>query len=362
MGVWGRINSFIQEISYGEAMWDIVSFLGIILITILLKRTFIRFIIGLLKKLTKKTETDIDDKLLKVMEKPIGLAFTTIGFYFALRIVDIPLNIEFFIDNAAKTIILFTLFWAAYRVTNIFTLLYEVISKKTETKLDNMLLSFLENGIKIVIVIIGSITLIQVWFEEIGGILTGLGLGGLAFALAAQETASNLFGSITIMTDRPFEIGDWIKTPSVEGTVEEIGFRSTRVRTFEQAVVTIPNSLISKEAIINWSKMGKRRISFRLGVTYSTTSEQIKSCLEKIREMLKKHQEVHPETIYVYFEKFGESSLDIFIYFFTKTTNWQKYLEIQEDVNIRVMEIVKELEISIAFPSRSIYVENVDNK
>ncbi len=254
------------------------------------------------------------------------------------------------------------MFWAAYRITNFFDLIYEVLSEKTEKKLDDMLLSFLKNGIKITIVIIGSITIIQVWFKEIGGILTGLGLGGLAFALAAQETASNLFGSITIMSDRPFEIGDWIQTPSVEGTVEEIGFRSTRIRTFQQAVVTIPNSVISKEAITNWSRMGKRRISYRIGVTYNTTSKQIQACVEKIRKMLNSHPEIHPETIFVYFEKFGEKSLDIFLYFFTKTTKWQEYLEVQEDVNLKILEIIRELDISIALPSRSIYVEKIDNK
>lgn len=105
------------------------------------------------------------------------------------------------------------------------------------------------------------------------------------------------------MSDRPFEIGDWIQTPSVEGTVEEIGFRSTRIRTVQQTLVTIPNSVLSKEVIRNWSKMGKRLISYRLGLVYNTGLEQLKACLEEIRKMLKEHPEVHPETIYVYFRK-----------------------------------------------------------
>ncbi|MGI6226826.1 MAG: mechanosensitive ion channel family protein, partial [Peptococcales bacterium] len=146
--------------------------------------------------------------------------------------------------------------------------------------------------------------------------------------------------------------------PQVEGTVEEMGFRSTKVRTFAQALVTVPNSVISKNPITNWSKMGKRRINYRLGLTYNTTSDQLRECVKRLREMLKSHPEVHPETIFVYFERFGDNSLEIFLYFFTKTTNWQKFLEAQEDINLQIMDILKELDLSVALPTRSIHIEN----
>ncbi|HOQ17497.1 MAG TPA: mechanosensitive ion channel family protein [Defluviitaleaceae bacterium] len=354
----GNFDIKIEDI----LMWNILLALLIILLTIVLKRAIIKLLIKLLNRLTKNSKGNWMNKLFMVLDKPLELAFVTFAFYIALKLISFPVNIGLVINNIAKTIVLFTIFWAAYRIANVFDSLYEVITEKTDKKLDGMVLSFLKNGIKIVIVIIGSITILQVWFKELGGLLAGLGLGGLAFALAAQETAANLFGGIAIMSDRPFEIGDWIQTPSVEGTVEEIGFRSTRIRTVQQTLVTIPNSVLSKEVIRNWSKMGKRLISYRLGLVYNTGLEQLKACLEEIRKMLKEHPEVHPETIYVYFERFGESSLDIFIHFFTKATERQKYLEVQEDVNLKILEILNKLEISIAFPSRTIYVEKTDKK
>jgi MscS family membrane protein len=148
----------------------------------------------------------------------------------------------------------------------------------------------------------------------------------------------------------------------MEGVVEDIGFRSTKVRTFAQALVSIPNSKLANEVITNWSRMGKRRIKFRLGIKYSTPVEKIKEFLQQVRDMLEKHPEIDKDTIFIYFDQFGDSSLDIFSYFFTKTINWKKYLEAREDVNLRIIEIAENLNIEFAFPSTSIYLENEANE
>ncbi|KJS87865.1 MAG: mechanosensitive ion channel protein [Peptococcaceae bacterium BICA1-8] len=362
MKFWEDILSLMEEFVFSESMWRIAGALAIIIFALLLRQVFVKFIVGMFRKLTTKTKSDIDDQLLEVLEKPARFAFIILGIYLAGQIINFSPNVQLFIEKISRSLILYTLFWAAYRATNTFSIFFKRLTEKTETKFDDMLASFLTNGLKGMIIIIGSITVTQVWFDEIAGILTGLGLGGLAFALAAKDTAANLFGSITIMIDRPFSIGDWIQTPHVEGTVEEMGFRSTRVRTFAQSLVTIPNSVMSNDPITNWSQMGKRRISYRLGVTYNTTSEQMRECVERLRKMLEGHPEVHKQTIFVYFESFGDNSLDIFLYFFTNTTNWQKFLEVQEDINLKIMDILKELGLSVAFPSRSIYIESMDKK
>lgn len=360
MEFWLDIKDLIQQFIISESMWRLAGAFGVILLTLLLRKIFVNLIIGLFKRFTSKTETNFDDILLDIFEKPAGFAFIILGIYLAGQIINFSPNVDIFIGRVTRSLVLFTFFWAAYRATNIFAFIFAKFSQKTDTKLDNMLISFLSNSVKIAIAIIGTVSVIQVWFKEIAGILTGVGLGGLVLALAAQDTASNIFGSITIMLDRPFSIGDWIQTPNVEGTVEDMGFRSTRIRTFSHSLVTIPNSVLSKDTITNWSKMGKRRINYRLCVTYNTTPNQIKECIERLRKMLQTHPEIHPDTIFVYFEKFGENGLDIFLYFFTKTTNWQKFLEVQEDTNLKIMNILKELGISLAYPSRSIYIENYE--
>lgn len=233
----------------------------------------------------------------------------------------------------------------------------DAVSKKLNWDIDRILIPFLSKSIRFVVVAIAISVVAQEWGYEIGGLVAGLGLGGLAFALAARDAVANIFGGIVIITEKPFSIGDWIETPSVEGTVEDITFRSTRVRTFAQALVTMPNSTLANEPITNWTRMGKRRITFHLGVTYSTPRHKLETSVRRIRNMLEQHPEIDQETLFVHFDKFAGSSLDIFLYFFTKTTDWGKWLEVKEDCNLKIMEILEEEGVSIAFPSTSVYFE-----
>ena len=211
--------------------------------------------------------------------------------------------------------------------------------------------------IQVIIAALGLITILQEWGYNITGFLASLGLVGMAIALAAKDTVANLFGSLVIFSDKPFKIGDWIKTDDVEGIVEVVGIRSTKVRTFAQALVSVPNASLANGAILNWSKMGKRRIKMSVGLTYSTTSTQMQNILKEMRVMLEKHKDIHKETIFIYFTDFQDSSLGIFCYFFTKTTNWGEYMRVREDINLKIMHIVESNGSSFAFPSRSIYIE-----
>jgi len=182
-------------------------------------------------------------------------------------------------------------------------------------------------------------------------------LGGLAFALAAKDLLANIFSGMVIIADRPFSIGDWIKTSDLEGTIEDINFRSTKIRTFEHALVTVPNSNLINAPIINFTKREMRRITFNLGVTYDTPSQALKKCIEKIQHMLVQHPSIDNKTIFVKFDSFGENGLHIFMYFFTKTTVWEEYLNIKQDVNFQILKILEEENVSIAFPRTSHYFE-----
>jgi MscS family membrane protein len=214
----------------------------------------------------------------------------------------------------------------------------------------------------IVVIVIGGMVVVQEWDFDITGIVTGLGLGGLAFALAAKDTLSNIFGLLMIITDKPFKIGDWIKTPHVEGTVEDIGFRSVKVRTFAQALVSVPNSIIANNTITNWSRMGKRRIKFNAAFTYSSTKEQLDAFTQKAERYLRNHNDIDQGTIFVKFSGFNDSSLDVFFYFFTKTTNWGEFLTVQHEVKLEIAKIAEGLNLSFAFPSQSIYMETSPTK
>ncbi|HZW67094.1 MAG TPA: mechanosensitive ion channel family protein, partial [Pseudogracilibacillus sp.] len=227
-------------------------------------------------------------------------------------------------------------------------------------KIDDILIPFLSRALQFITIIIGASIVLQEFDYHIGGLITGLGIGGLAISLAAKDALANLFGGVVIVTEKPFTINDWIMTPSVEGTVEDISFRSTKVRTFDQALVVVPNATLSNEAITNWSKMGKRRISFDLRLTYTTPKATIEDLKNKIEQALREHPGVHEETILVIVNEFQDYGIDLMIYFFTKSTDWDKNLQVREEVNLQILELLEETEAQIAIPSRKLYVKNHD--
>lgn len=305
----------------------------------------------------KKTNNTFDEEIFDSIQKPLSFLFIFIGANIALQFLDVPKEFKSFIVPLIKSGFAFIIFWTIY---NILTPLTKVINKLTHKfgkELSDDITNFLIKTLKFLVISIGFVAIMNVWGYNISGFLASLGLVGMALALAAKDTASNLFGSLVIFSDRPFKIGDWIMTPDVEGIVEQIGIRSTKVRTFAQAIVTVPNAVLANSAILNWSRMGKRRIKMNIGLTYSTTATQMQNIVKDLRTMLENHNDIHQDTIFIYFTDFQDSSLGIFCYFFTKTINWGEYMRVREDVNLKIMHIVEQNGASFAFPSRSIYIE-----
>ncbi|MEH7389737.1 mechanosensitive ion channel family protein [Bacillus sp. JJ1474] len=221
------------------------------------------------------------------------------------------------------------------------SLLFKKINaSKYNIEFDEILIPFLSKALQFLIVAISISVIAQEFNYDVNGFVAGLGLGGLAFALAAKDAIGNLFGGIIIITEKPFSIGDWIKTNSVEGIVEDISFRSTKVRTFAQALVTVPNATLANEAIMNWSKAGKRQITFNLKLPQDTSQEKLKSVVQQIENYLKNNPDIHQDTIYVTFDQYKE--MEIFINFFTVTVEWGEYLKIKEVFNYKIMDILEQ--------------------
>jgi MscS family membrane protein len=187
-----------------------------------------------------------------------------------------------------------------------------------------------------------------------------LGIGGLAVALAAKDTLANVFGSIAIIVDRPFHIGDTIKAGDLEGKVEEVGFRSTKIRTLDKSLISVPNSVITNMAVNNLSRMVNRRIRFSIGLTYDTRPEQLQMAVQRIRTLLVEHEAIHNDGLLVHFTEFGASSLDILVQCFTITTDIPEHLSIREEVCLKIMNILEELGLQIAFPSRTVYLRDTE--
>lgn len=312
----------------------------------------------MLKQFTSRTKTTVDDDMLEVLETPLKLSFILFGFILAKEWLKIE-GIEPFLNSTVKSFIIFIIFLILYRALDKSSKIVSKFSKKFGKRLGADIENFIIKTLRIIIIIIGIMSVLSEWGINVSAFVASLGLVGMALALAAKDTAANLFGSLVIFTDRPFKIGDWVLTPNVEGIVEEIGIRSTKVRTFAQALVHVPNAIIANTAITNWSRMGKRRIKMRLGLTYSTKTTQMETILQELREMLKNHKDIHPDQIMVNFDEFEGSALSIFCYFFTTTTVWAEYLKVREDVNLKMMKIVEKNGASFAFPSQSLYIESM---
>jgi len=312
----------------------------------------------IITKIIQKTNNQYDDEIVVVIEKPMKYLFIFIGIKLAIAILVFSSDIRIIINNIISSGFIFVVFWSFVKLLNYFSKHLTTITNKFGDKISPDVANFLIKSIRLFIIAIGIFTILQEWGYNISGFLASLGLVGMAFALAAKDTAANLFGSLVIFTDKPFNVGDWIKTPDVEGTIESIGIRSTKVRTFAQALVTVPNATLANSAILNWSKMGKRRIKMNVGLTYDTKVSQLEKVVLDIKNMLKNHPDIHQDTIHVYFTTFDDSSLSVFCYFFTKTTNWGEFMRVRENTNFEIMKIVEQNNTSFAFPSRSIYIEN----
>jgi len=312
--------------------------------------------------LVKKTKTEFDDLLIKAIKSPLGYMILLQGFYTAILALQLPEKIGLFeIISIVHAIYILSvsliMLYFTFKIIDIIAYYLYMQAKKSESTLDDQLVPLIVKSLRIVVVTLGILFILQNFGYNITSLLAGLGIGGLAFALAAQNTVSNLFGSITIFSDKPFQLGDWIQVGDIEGTVEDVGFRTTRVRRFDQALVTVPNSHFINTGVVNYSAMKKRRITFNLGVTYGTSASKINEVVAGIKKIIENDEEFENSFYMVRFTEFGAYSLNIFIYCFTKTTDWAEFLRIKEKFNLKIMQLVEEVGVEIAFPSQTIYLK-----
>jgi len=352
----GEYGEFWSYLIGGVPVANFVGAFIVFIFFLLLKKFFTKVVIESLLILARKTKTSLDDQIIIGLRDPIRFGFIVVGIHLFFKLI--------FVDNAFITLVLesliiYTIFWVIISLLDAlrdYIFNYNRIDKQHSKELS----AFGVRVAKWIIITIGISIVLHNWGINVTGIFASLGLGGLAFALAAKDTASNLFASIALLLDNSITKGEWVKVAGVEGVVEVVGMRTTKIRSFEKSLFTIPNHLIANNPIENFSRRGVRRIKMNIGLTYDTTSQQVESIVYQIREMLQKHPRVsQKETLLVNFNNFGESTLDIFVYAFTNTAQWSHYLDIREDIHIQIIKIVEDNSASFAFPSQSLYVENI---
>lgn len=354
-----KYGHFFQQSFLDVPIANFIFAILVFLTVLLLRKIFTKFVIVFLQKLTKNTKTFYDDRIISSIKDPLRFAFIIIALHLFFILIFKETQT---IKHILNTLIVFDIFWIILSIVEALRgLIYEVTGK-FNNDLSKEMGNFILRIIKFLISGIGLGAMLQVWGINVTALIASLGLGGLAFALAAKDTASNLFGSFSLLADKSIRIGEWIKVNGVEGVVEDIGMRTTKVRSFQKSLITVPNSIVANHPIENFSRRGIRRIKINLGLTYNTNSAQITQIIDEIKTMLRNHEGIaQKESLMVNFTAFGDSALNIFIYTFTQTANWAKYLEIREDIHLKIMKIVEDNNSSFAFPSQSIYVESLPN-
>jgi MscS family membrane protein len=328
---------------------------------LVLRQVVVRLLGRRLLTLAEHTETEADDIAIKAIVGPLGVLILLGAAFAAFRL----LAAGFFADlqNSARVFRVLTtvvVAWALFRLVDAAALILLDFARRTDNDLDDQLVPLLRKAGKLLVTAMAFLLAIQNLGYSVGGLLAGLGIGGLAFALAAKDTIANLFGGVTILVDRPFKVGHWITFDDTSGVVEEIGLRSSRIRTFAKTQVSVPNQALANATIENHSLMPKRRVKMSVGVTYATTPAQMRSLVERVETLLKNHPGVHQEFMLVKFTEFGASSLDLFVYYFSATTDWADHLQVKQELNLAIMETVEEMGLSIAFPTRTVHLVQED--
>ncbi|PRO64784.1 mechanosensitive ion channel family protein [Alkalicoccus urumqiensis] len=352
------VPDIVEEVQRAFTWQQILTAIGIFLLFLLFRKLFTTYIFKAILFFSRKVSVDTLTNVLLAFERPMRSFLVFIGLFVAFVYVPFDDTYEALFVRIFRTILIFHIFWGLFNLSASSSSVFTQIGRRFNVEFDQILLPFLSKLIRFAIVVMGLSIIASEWEYNVQGFVAGLGLGGLAFALAAQQTLGNFFGGVVIITEKPFTLGDWIKTPSVEGFVEDISFRSTSVRTFEDSLVVVPNSTLSNEPIENWTKMGKRQISFSLGVEYQTPAPKIRRCVERIEAELRQREDIDDELIIVRFTTFNESSLDLFLYFFTRPTGWVDHLNIKQEINYAVLDILESEGVSVAFPTQKLYIHD----
>lgn len=351
---WAKKKSFFL------ANWQWIALFAAILIGL-----FIKFAIELASRLLKKIIRENAywrRKILNEVQRSFELIVISLWWAISLRIVQIEGLLFSGLNLLIQIVFGYGMIWFAYNLISIGSDYLKRKTIRTGTSLESQLIPFAEKTLKVTVIALGVLLILQNLGINVMSLLAGLGLGGLAFALAAKDTAANLFGSIMILLDRPFKVGDWINVDGADGTVEEVGFRSTRIRTFYNSLISIPNSVVAVTKVDNYGLRDYRRVREVLGITYDTPAEKMEAFVEGIKNIILAHPMTVKDNFHVCFTGYNQSSLDLLIYFFLRVPSWSQELVEKQNVLLSILRLAHELDVRFAFPTQSLHIESFPEK
>jgi MscS family membrane protein len=301
-------------------------------------------------------KVSVDRKLEGKIWRPLGLLLRALVWYVGTILIEFPPHVLLVLQVAVKAFAVIASIWTALLLIDLFISYLTRQVRRTRTKLDDLLVPLLSRMLKILVICIGIITFADMLQLPLAGLISGMGIGGLAIAFASKDAIANLFGSITVLMDQPFEIGDWIIVEGVEGSVESVGMRSTRVRTFYNSVITVPNNMLTNAVIDNMGRRQYRRFTSTLSMEYGTEAGKILTFVEGVRELIRLHPMTRKDYFHVYLNQFSAASLDVMLYCFFQCPDWSTELRERERLMVDILRLADELGISFAFPTQTIHL------
>ena len=375
-------SKFFEQIFWGNTVQAYCLFVGIILIGLLLKKIVSKVISRLLFRLFKKFAEEVQmGTFIGLLLSPFEFFISIASLYLAINQLNHPFELKllnytkvvekvkikevFTIGDLADKIFLFliilSVFWIILRIIDFVGHVFIYKAMKTENRADDQLVPFLTELFKFFIYFIGFFVLLGYVFEVNAlSLITGLGIGGIAIALAAKESLENLIGSFTIFIDKPFTVGDLVKVDGVEGVIEKVGFRSTVLRSTDKTTIIIPNRAMIDGVLENLTRRNYRRVKFNIGLTYETTSEMMKQIISDITNYLNTSSSTTDPN--VSFDSFGDSALNIQVLYLVEDTDYSRYLKLKEEVNFKIIEIVQQYGSGFAYPTQRTIGEYIVNK
>ena len=354
------ITQFFEQKIIALGITNLILAAAVLVFFIVTRKLFSQRLLSKMAEMAGRTSTDLDDMIVKALQKPLQFAPLILGFFLFFELLDLSPKTDDFLHQVFATLVIFNVFAIAYHLVDpIFASLTDL-----QKFLGHSLADWIGKTLKLFLLVFGATIALEIWGINVAHILTGFGLLGVAVALGAQDLFKNLIAGILILAERRFANGDWIKVDGViEGTVERIGFRSTFIRRFDKSPVFIPNTKLSDNAVTNFSRMTNRRIYWVIGLRYDTDVTTLRQVRDRIEAYISQHPDfVQPPegTLIVRFDTFSDSALNLMIYCFTRTTAWTTWLEIREQLAYEIKEIVASSGTDFAFPSQSIYIEKTD--
>lgn len=343
----------------GIDIGKIILALLVLFFFLLIRRLFSKFVINRLKALARKTENDLDDMIIEALEHPLRFIPLVIGVFLATEILILNEGLQQGAYSLNRSLITFNIFWILFKLVGPLSRSFSGL----KGLFTDSMIAWLIKAIRALVFFLGAAAILEIWGIEVAPLIAGLGLFGVAVALGAQDVFKNLIAGLFIIGEKRFNTGDWVRVEGiVEGTVEDIGFRTTTIRRFDKAPVFVPNAALADNAVINFTRMTHRRIYWKIGLVYDTTIEQLRNVRDRIESYILTNDDFAqpPEVVtFVHIDSFNDSSIDLMLYCFTKTTNWGEWLEIKEALALEVKYIVQSAGSSFAFPSQSIYLETI---